>query len=221
MDRQAIVIGLGHFGMALARSLEERGVEVIAVDKREEIVQEASAFVTQALCFDATEDESLAGLAPASRDLCVCAVGEDSREPGILVTALLRQMGAPYVLARAHDPLSARILRLVGAHEVINPEQAMGERMATRLLYDEIRDEVPLGEDLLLSQLDVPEPMQGRTLAELELSRRFGVTVVAIRRQVEGRGEVVEPDAHEPLRRDDLLVVVSRPGATEELASSF
>ena len=126
--RQVVVIGLGQFGMALTRSLSERGADVIAIDTQPDKIQMAAAFASEALCFDATDEEALARINPAKRDVCVCATGDQSKEAAIIVTALLRQLGAPRIIARANDDLHKRILLLVGAHEVVNPEWAFGER---------------------------------------------------------------------------------------------
>lgn len=219
MNRQALVIGLGQFGMALSRSLANHGVEVLAVDSREERVQTAAPFVGEAIAFDARDEHALRRLAPERRDLCVCAIGDESRESSIIVTALLRQMGARHILARATDETHARILTLVGAHEVLNPEADYGERLASRLAFRGIVDELPLGEDLVITELNVPASFVGRTLVDLALPRRFGVTVVAIRRMEEGRGQVLLPDPKAPMRAQDILVLVSAPGRVHDLSA--
>lgn len=216
MKKQAIVIGLGQFGMALARSLSDKGVEVLGVDRREELVNDAATFAAQAMVLDATDERELARTSPERRDLCVVAIGDEAREASIICTALFRQMGAKRVIGRATDPLQERILRLVGAHEVVNPEQAFGERFAARLLYSGVIDEIPLGPNLTITELEVPRPFAGRTLLELELPRRYGVTVIAIRRQ--DLEDVVVPSPDDPLRETDILVIVSKPGAVAKLS---
>jgi trk system potassium uptake protein TrkA len=215
MARQALVIGLGQFGMALSRSLAEGGVEVIASDLREDRVRIASNFVAEAVAFDGTDEEALARTAPARRDLCICAFGDESRQASILTTALLRQMGAKRVVARATDPLQERILRLVGAHDVVNPEKAFGERYATRLLYENVLEALPLGDDLVITELATPRALAGRPLAELELPRRFSVTVVAIRRA--GAAGVALPQAGDRLEADDVIIVVSQRDAVPRM----
>ena len=83
------------------------------------------------------------------------------------MTALLRQMGAPKIISRATDDLHERVLRLVGAHEVVNPERAYGERLATRLAHQGVADIIPLGDGLALTELIVPASFVGRSLIEL------------------------------------------------------
>jgi trk system potassium uptake protein TrkA len=215
MRRQAIVLGLGQFGMALATSLAKKGVEVLAVDNDESHVRAAAPVVAEALLMDATDEAALARTNPHLRDVCACTIGNEARESSIIATALLRQLGAKRVVARATDPLHERILRLVGAHDVVNPEQAFGERYATRLIYDDIVEEIVIGEGLVLSEVRPPPSFVGRTLAELALPRRFSVNVVAVRKT-----EHDTVDLPDPLRRleaGDLLLVVARPGAVGTL----
>lgn len=213
MGKQALIIGLGQFGMSLARSLASHGVEVTAVDLREDRVQAAAVFVADAMVLDAKDESALARLGPSRRSSCVVAIGDENREGSIIATALLRQMGAPYVLARATDAMHERILRLVGAHEVVNPERAEGERIAKRLAHHGVLDEIPLGDSLTITELRPPVAFVGRNLVDLALPRRFGVTIVAIHRVEDGLGKVHLPDPYDPLRADDILVVVASAGA--------
>jgi trk system potassium uptake protein TrkA len=211
MIKQAIVIGLGQFGMAVAQVLSERGMEVLAVDLSESRVRAAAEFAAEAACFDATDTDALTRTSPERREVCICAIGDESREASIICTALLRQMGAPRVIARANNDLHARILRLVGAHQVVNPEREFGERFANHILYERVRNEMALGEDLLITELTPPASLVGRTLADLQLPRRYGITVVAIRRA--GRGAVFLPAPGDTVEAEDVMVVVSRPDA--------
>ncbi|MCB9707832.1 MAG: TrkA family potassium uptake protein [Myxococcales bacterium] len=215
MARQAIVIGLGQFGMSVARALSERGVEVFAVDVREERVRTASTFVAEAACFDGTDAEALSRTGPERRDVSVCAIGDEAKDASIICTALLRQIGAPRVIARANDDVHARILSLVGAHQVVNPELEFGERFASHILHRGIMHEMPLGEDLRITEVQVPSSFVGRTLTELGLPRRFGVMVVAVRRA--GHGSVLLPDPTAPIGENDVLVVVANEGAVSRL----
>jgi trk system potassium uptake protein TrkA len=215
MRKQVVVIGLGQFGMALARALASRKVEVLAIDRNSGHVRTAAAFVEEAVSFDATDAEALSRMSPERRDVCVCAIGDESKESSIIVTALLRQMGAPRVVARANDEVHARILRLVGAHEVVNPEREYGERLANHMVYREILGQLPFGDDLLITELRAPESFWTKTLEELALPRRFGLQVVAIRR--EGQKTVSLPEPGETLAEGDVLVVVSREGAVQRV----
>ncbi|HAS81462.1 MAG TPA: TrkA family potassium uptake protein, partial [Verrucomicrobia bacterium] len=215
MAQQILIIGLGQFGMSLSRTLSEKGAEVLAVDINKSLVEEASAFVAEAVMIDATDESELARLEPRKRDASVCAIGEDSREASIICTALLRQMGAPVVISRANDKLHDRILQLVGAHQVVNPEQEFGKRFANRLLYRDIVVETSIGEDLHLTEIRVQPGMIGRTLMDLALPKQYGVMVAGIRRGIQGR--VLQPSPTDPLLADDQLIIVSNEAAIPKL----
>ncbi|MBN2161772.1 MAG: TrkA family potassium uptake protein [Pontiellaceae bacterium] len=215
MSQQFLIIGLGQFGMSLARTLSEKGVEVLAVDRRRNLVEEAASFVAEAVTMDATDETELARLEPRRRDAAVCAIGEDSREASIMCTALLRQMGAPLVIARANDKMHQRILQMVGAHQVINPEQEFGRRFANRLLYRDVVVDTSLGEDLLLTEIRILPDMVGKTLIELALPKKFGIMVVGIRRG--SPPKIVKPSPAEALQADDNLLIVSNEAAISKL----
>ncbi len=215
MQKQAIIIGLGQFGMSVARALAERRVEVLAVDVNEERVRTAAAFVTEAATFDGTDEDALARTSPERRDVCLCAIGDDAKEDSIICTALLKQMGAKRVIARANNDLHARILTLVGAHQVVNPEREFGDRFASQILHQGIRGEMPLGEGFLITEFTLPSAFVGHTLGDLQLPKRYGVTVVAIRKA--STGAVLMPSADAILDDKDVLVVVAKERAVAQM----
>lgn len=157
MSKQVLVIGLGQFGLGLVRALSRSDVEIIAVDSSKKQVDAASPWVSKAVCFDATDEEALFQLHPEKRDVCICATGDQSKEVGIICTALLKQFGAKRIIARANDDLHARILHLVGAHEVVNPEWDFGERFAPRIISENVLGEMLLGSDLAISEVSAPK----------------------------------------------------------------
>ncbi len=219
MAQQILIIGLGQFGMSLAHALSDKGAEVLAVDRRKDLVEEASSFVTEALVMNATDEAELARLLPGQRDVAVCAIGDDSKEASIICTALLRQMGAPWIISRANDVMHQRILHLVGAHQVVNPEQEFGQRFANRLVYRHVVADMPFGDDLHITEMKIPPSMIGKTLMELALPKRFGVMVVAIRRGATGK--ILQPSPNAPFQEGDNLVIVSHESAISKLSGEF
>jgi trk system potassium uptake protein TrkA len=211
MAQQILIIGLGQFGMSLARTLSEKGAEVLAVDVKKSLVEEAAAFVTEAVIANAADETELARLEPGRRDSAGCAIGDDSREASIICTALLRQMGVPVIISRANDAVHQRILQLVGAHQIINPEHEFGKRFANRLLYKHVITDTNIGESLHLTEILMQPSMVGKTLVDLELPKRYGVLVVGIRRGLEGK--IHQPSPVDPLLADDHLIIVSRESA--------
>lgn len=221
MRKQALILGLGQFGLSVARALQERKVEVMVVDRDPKLVQQAAEFVAEAVSFDAADEAALARTSPGDRDICVVAMGDESRDGSIVTTALLRQMGAPMIVARASDTIHERILRLVGAHEIVNPEREFGERLASRLAHSGVIDQVALGDDLILTELRVPAKMVGRTLEDSRLPKRFGVTVVAVRKKDDGPGRVEPPNPRVPLAENDILIVTGTNDAIATLVEKF
>jgi len=215
MKKQALVVGLGQFGMSVARALVERGVEVLAVDHREDRVRVAAAFATQAAEVDATSAEALGGLSPQRRDVCVCAIGDEGKQAAIICTALLKQLGAKRVVARANDEINHRILTLIGADHVVNPEREFGERFANQIIHADIRGEMALGGGLMVTEAQAPQLFVGRTLRELSLPHRFKVTVVALRRADTDRVRL--PRAEERIEPGDVLVLVAEDGAVTRM----
>jgi trk system potassium uptake protein TrkA len=215
MRKQALVIGLGQFGSAVARALASRNVEVLAIDVNEDRVRQTAPHVTEAACFDATDEGALSRTSPERRDVCLCAIGDEAKEASIICTALLKQMGAKKVISRSDDELHARILTLVGANQVVNPEREFGNRFANQILHEGIRGEMLLGEGVLITEIEVPSSFLAKPLGTLRLPNRFGVTVVAIRKG--GSGEVVMPGPDAQFESGDVAVVVAKERAVSKM----
>lgn len=207
MSQQIMIIGLGKFGMSLARNLSDRGAEVLAVDIKKNLVEEAELFVTEAVAIDASNEQELVQLEPKKRDAVVCAIGNDSREASIICTALLRQMGARLIIARANDPMHQQILKQVGAHQIINPELEFGKRFANRLLFNHVMVDTQISKDLTLLEIHVLSSMTGKSLVELELPKKYNIIVAGVRRSDEQK--ISRPDPKIPLTADMNLIIVS------------
>ena len=214
MANQVLVIGLGQFGLSLVEALAMRGMEVLAVDRKPELVERASAFTDEVVALDATDRNALAGLDPARRDVSVCAIGNENREGSILCTALLRELGAKHILARATDVLHERILRAVGAHEVVNPEREFGFHLAPRFVYRGFVGGMRLGPDLHIAEFQIPSSWVDHTLQELDIRKRRGVNIVALRT---AEGHMVMPGPDHLLSPGDVVVAVGRPHDIDEL----
>jgi len=215
MAKQVLVVGLGQFGLGLVRALSQSDVEIIAVDSDEKQVNIAASWVSRAVCFDATDEDALAQLHPEKRDVCVCATGDQSKEVSIICTALFKQFGAKRIIARANDDLHARILRLVGADEVVNPEWDFGERFAPRIISENVLGEMLLGSDLVISEIMAPSHLWGKSLADLRLQTRFGITIIAVRDQKTGKISNVGPDYI--IADGDVVVSAAKRGSIQKL----
>ena len=210
MSMQILIIGLGQFGMSLARTLTDKGVEVIGADIDKELVDEASAFLEDVMCLDATDEISLAKLCPKERDIVICAIG--SREPSILTTALLKQMGCEDVIARATEKIHERILKAVGAKSVINPDEEYGKKYAYKIMFQNvITDES--SDDIQLLEINVQPFMIGKNLIELALPNKYGIIVAAVK-----KGEkLTRPFPTEKLTEDNKLLLVCTDESIEKM----
>ncbi len=218
MKRRAVVVGLGQFGKRVARSLAARGFSVLAIDRDMKEVEEVAPDVDRALALDSVDENALVDLNLEEIECAVCALGADSLEASILTTALLRQFGVPRIISRSTSPLHARILLKVGAHETINPEEEMGERLAFRLSFPSLLEQIPLSDDVSLIEIPCPEAFHHATLKELDVRRRHGLTVVAIRRaHGDGPALIANPRPDEALMAGDILVVIGTPEAAQRL----
>lgn len=227
MPRFAI-IGLGRFGSKLARALADAGAEVIAVDKSRQLVEDLQDTVTLAVRLDSTDEQALQAQALGKVDVAVVGIGEDF-ESAALTTSLLKSLGVPRVIARAQTETRGRILRRVGADEIVYPEGESAMRWAHRLILPKLQQYVELGEGFSLVQIRAPAKFVGGTPASLELRRRHGVTLVAIRRAVQAGGGQAGAAASEAftiprpdttIQAGDDLVVVGPNDALANLAKA-
>jgi trk system potassium uptake protein TrkA len=206
------VIGLGRFGYHVARTLAQGGAEVIACDVDEEKVREVSEYVSLAYVLDATDAKALKESGIANVDTAVVSIGENI-EASILIVVQLKELGVKEVVAKAITPLHGKVLEKLGVDRVVYPEKEMAIRVAHSLLVGEFIEEIPIGEKHSLFELKAFDFMLGKTLRELDIRRRFGVSVLAIKR---GENLIVNPMGDEKILPGDILVVL---GTTEQLSS--
>jgi trk system potassium uptake protein len=205
MSRQYVIIGLGRLGSAMIATLTSLGHEVLGIDTDEEVVQELSAEFPDAhlVAADATEESVLHDLNVGHFDGAAVVIGEDM-EAGILATANLKEMGVPFVVARAISKLHARVLERIGADRIIEPEKDMGAQVARTMASPGVMDYVDLGGDEALIEAEVPDEWVGKSLADLHLSRQSGLTILAIKPK--GKAGAI-PSGETVLREGDVIVV--------------
>ena len=226
MAQQIAVIGLGAFGSALARRLTERGVEVIAVDVRKELVENIKEAVAVAVALDSTDERALRSLGIDQVDAAVISIGANV-EANLLTAALLKGMGIRRILGRATSPVQERILRAVGIMRVINVEEEMGRMLADTLASPQIERILPLASGHSVAEVKVPPSFAGRTLQELALRKKHRINLVAIKRRVpevdsdgqRGLKEIINdvPGADDVLEQGDVMVVVGSNEMIEKL----
>ena len=204
--KEFVVFGLGKFGLSVAKTLADNGCQVMAVDSDPDKVEEIAEHVTYAVCTDVTDAEAIHSLGIRGFDGAIVAIGENL-EASVLVTIIVKEMGIPYVLAKAQTELQAKVLKKVGADKIIFPEKETGIRIANNLVSGNFFDAIELSTKYSMMDLDLPEEWAGKTLRELNLRATKKINIIGIKRNEEFE---ITPDPDMPLMTDDVLVVIGR-----------
>ena len=217
MHNQVVVIGIGRFGATVAQSLYQLDHQVLAIDRDERAIQHVSPLVTEAVQADCTDEATLRDLGVANFDVALVTIGSDV-PTSIMTTVLLKNLGVPYVVARAHNDLHAATLQKLGVDKIVSPESETGARLAHSLTYPTIVDYLEVARDYGISKVAAPDSFVGKTLEDLGLNARRqsgDVSVLLIRR---GNNQVVtSPDRFEKILRGDVLVLAGRDESLEHL----
>ena len=204
--KEFVVFGLGKFGLSVAKALADTGCQVMAVDSEQSKVEEIAEDVTYAVCMDVTDSEAIHSLGIRNFDGAIVAIGENL-EASVLVTIIAKEMGIPYVLAKAQTELQAKVLKKVGADKIIFPEKETGIRIANNLVSGNFFDAVELSTKYSMMDFDVPNEWIGKSLRELNLRATKKINIIGIKRNDEFE---ITPDPDAPLLKDDVLVIIGR-----------
>ena len=199
-----IVIGLGRFGSEVAKSLCRQGCEVLAIDISNELVQQISEEVTQAVVGDARDKEVLRALDAKSFDCGIVAIG-DSLGDSVLATMNLKELGVANVVCKASNETHKEVLKKLGADRVVIPEKENAARLAKSLGSTNVLDYIELSDDYGIIETPAPESWDGKSLIELNVRAKLGVNILAIKHD---GGIKVSPTADHKIRRGDVLVVL-------------
>lgn len=210
-----VVIGLGRFGGAVALSLAELGHEVLGIDESADIVQSWADRLTHVVQADTTDSETLRRLGVHEFSRAVVAIGTDI-EASVLTVLALTDLGVPDIWAKALEPKHGRILERTGAHHVIYPEADMGRRVA-HLVASKMIDFMEIDEGVAIGKTRVPTAEAGRTLMECALRKRYGITVVGVKRAGQ---EFIHATPETTLEAGDLLVISGTPQQVEAFAAA-
>ncbi|MGN9906068.1 potassium channel family protein [Phytohabitans sp. LJ34] len=208
-DENVVVIGLGRFGGQVAESLTRLGHEVLGVDEDTKLVQQWSDRLTHVVQADATDEDVLRQIGISEFGRAVVGIGTDI-EASVLTVLALTEVGVHDIWAKAISAKHGKILRSVGAHHVIYPEATMGERVA-HLITSRMLDFIELDDDFAIAKTRAPRDAVGRTLADVGLRTRYGVTVVGVKAQ---GADLVYATPETVVPRNAVLIVA---GTTEQV----
>ena len=198
-----LIIGVGEFGSHVAKRMEELNCEVMAVDISEERINEILPYVTNAIIGDATNEDFLRSLGVGNYDICIVALG-GLFQSSLEATSLLSELGAKKVISRATNDLQMKFLLRNGATEVVYPEKQMALRIATKYASDSILDFVSLDNNYSIYELKVPKDWYGKSLASLDIRKKYNVNILTIKRNK----EVFIPAPDTLLQQDDVALVI-------------
>lgn len=201
-----LIIGLGRFGSNLALRLMDSGSEVMVLDHDEETINHIAPYVTQAKIGDCMDEEVLRSLDPASFDFCFVCIS-DNFQSSLETTSLLKELGAPMVVAKADRDLHARLLLKIGADEVVFPERDMAQRTAMRFSVNGALEYIELAPGYAIMELDVPDHWEGRTLIDLDIRKMYNVNVIGRKED----GAIRPIDASFVFAADTHILVAGRP----------
>lgn len=210
-----LVIGLGRFGTSLALRLMDNGSEVMVLDSDEELVSRIAPQVTQAKVGDCMDEEVLRSLDPASFDFSFVCISH-SFQASMETTALLKELGAPMVVAKADRDIHARLLLKIGADEVVFPERDMAARTAMRFSVNGALEYVELAPGYAIFELDVPDHWADKTLLDLDIRKRWGVNVIGRKED----GSILPIDAAGfRFKADTHIMVAGRPDNVSKMVN--
>lgn len=202
--KEYVVIGMGEFGTSVARTLANSGVAVIAIDREEKNLEGVIDVVTHTICADVTNPEAMKQVGISDCDVAIVAIGNDL-ESNMLITIQLKEMGIPYIMAKASSDLEGRLLKKIGADKIVFPDKHMGTRVATEFLNSNYYEAIELSESYSMINADVPEEWIGKSLVELNVRARYGINIVGIKN---GEEININPRPDVRLRVGDEMIVL-------------
>ena len=213
MKKTYAVFGLGRYGTAVAKELVENGMEVIAVDVDQKIVNDRAAFLPVCKCADVTDAEVIDRLGIGNIDIVIVSMA-NSLESSVMAVTLCKEAGVKTVIAKAANEMHRKILLKVGADQVVFPEKESGLRLAKNLLSSGFIDMISLSKDVSMLEIEVKDEWVGKNLIELNLRKRYGINIVAVKKG--GAVDVtINPD--EALDADTTLIVIANTAKLKKL----
>ncbi|MHB8095721.1 MAG: potassium channel family protein [Candidatus Aminicenantales bacterium] len=211
------IIGLGSFGSNVAKTLFEKGNEVLAIDRDKDKIEAAKDFVTNAVIMDSASKENLEALGVQEMDVVLVSLGPEM-ESSILTVLYLHELGVRRIVAKALNEDHAKILEAIGATEVIFPEKDMAVRTAHRLHSPNVIEYLPLISGITIQEIAATEKFIGKSLKELDLTNRFGVQVIAIKEFIPDRITFI-PKADFVIKDSDMMIVIGEEKKLAKLAA--
>ena len=213
--RTFVVLGLGIFGSTICKNLVQNGFEVIAIDSDEESVERVAKYGADAYQADFTNIESLRAIGLEDIDIAIVATGSHL-EDSVIAILNLKELGIPYILAKAKNKKYMEVLLKVGANRVIRPEKEMGERIAKQLTSPKIVDLFEIDDEFAIMEIKTPEQFVNKNVIQLDLRKKFNINVLGVRHHGTGRLDV-NMGANYNFKADDIIVLIANKNFYNDL----
>ena len=207
------VFGLGRYGTAVARELVDNGMEVIAVDIEQKIVNDAASYLPVCKCADVTDPEVISRLGISNIDTVIVCMASNL-EASVMAITLCKEEGVKNIIAKCANEMQQKILLRVGADKVVFPENDSGTRLAKNLLSSGFIDMISLSKDVSMIEIDVKDEWCGKNLIELNLRKKYGFNIVAVKKD-EKVSVNINPES--PLEKGTTLIVIANTSKLHEL----
>lgn len=210
--KEFMIIGLGNFGKNLVATLYDSNVNLLVIDKNENKLDDIEGMATQAVCADASKKEVLSQFEIPSFDGAIVTMGHEM-ESSVRIIMHLKEMGMPFIMAKATSEFEGRIFTKVGADKVIFPDREVGIRLGKEIAMGNYYDALDLSDKYSVSDLVLPEEWKGKTIMQLNLRKTYRLNVLGIRRM---DNLIINPEPDMVLREEDVLVVL---GSNKDIQS--
>ena len=207
------VLGLGRYGIAVAKELVRSGAEVLAIDIDQDVVNAAIAEVPYCKCADITDMEVMKHLGINNVDVAIIGISEKI-DISVMAVMNCKELGVPTVIAKCATEMECKILEKVGADQVVFPEQESGTRLAKNMISNGFMDIMDLSDDATMVEFDVKDSWAGKTLIELDFRNKFGANIIAILQN--GKMDI-NVDPNKPLQKSMSLIVIANPKMLEKM----
>ena len=204
VKKEFAVIGLGRFGGSICRELVAQGMEVLAIDHKEDRVNEFASIASHAVIGDTTDESVLKSLGIRNFDHVIVAIGDDI-QASILTTLMLKELGVKHITVKAQNDYHEKVLIKIGADQVVHPERDMGKRIAHKIVSNNILDYIELSDDHSIVEIVASARLNGKTLIDLDIRAKYGINIVGIKR---GNKVIISPAADELVHVGDILIVL-------------
>ncbi|SOC35211.1 potassium channel family protein [Ureibacillus acetophenoni] len=204
MKKEFVVIGLGRFGGSIVQELVRLGADVMAIDAHSERVDEYAKIATQAIIADTTDEEVIKSLGIRNFEHVIVAIGENI-QASILTTLILKELGVPNVTVKATNDYHAKVLKKIGADQIIHPERDMGIRIANNLMSSNVLDYLELSDEHSIMEIKANDRIAGYSIKDLDIRANYGINIVGIKRD---EAIIISPNADEKILLGDILLVI-------------